>query len=125
MAVGGGAVMLAVAAAAHDSASLWLVVIGGGWLVTGLLGARRYRNTAREIWLKGQDVTFLFPRSAPVTIPASEVIEFRYARLDPSRLTPMRVRTARSGTVQVVPRMSGLLDMLVELRRLNPQLKLP
>src|SRR5439155_25925258 len=65
------------------------------------------------------------PAVVPVTIPASEVIEFRYARLDPSRLMPMRVRTARSGTVQVVPRMSGLLDMLVELRRLNPQLKLP
>lgn len=125
MAVGGGAVMLAVAAVAHDSASLPLVIIGGAWLVMGLLGSRQWRNTAREIRLNGQDATFLFPGSPPVTIPASEIIEFRYARLDVNRLVPMRVRTARSGTFRVAPRMSGLLNMLVELRRLNPQLKLP
>jgi hypothetical protein len=57
--------------------------------------------------------------------PGERIDELRYARFDLNRALPMRVTTVRFGTLRLVPRLSGFLDVLVELRRLNAHVKLP
>jgi hypothetical protein len=119
VATGGGAIMLLGAALAHESASIPLVVIGGAWLAMGAGWLISTRRTAREIVIDGNVVRFISPR-AHVDVDAADIVEIGYPRADINRMGTLSVRTSTHGTIKAVPRLTGLMDVLVELRRLNP-----
>jgi hypothetical protein len=117
--VAGGAIMLTVAPAVHDASSVPLLVIGTGWLAFGgvwLVIGQRY---ARVIVIDGHRVAFISPR-AQVVVDARDIAEIGYGALDPRRMATLYVRTSSHGTIRVVPRLTGLIDVLIELRRINP-----
>jgi hypothetical protein len=118
---GGGVIMVLGAALAHDAASVPLLVIGGGWLAIGLAALIINPRYVRDIVIDGSRVHFISPR-AQVDIDAADIIEIGHARLDINRMGTLSVRTATHGTIKAVPRLIGLIDVLVELRRLNPQI---
>jgi hypothetical protein len=115
--------MLTLAALAHDSASIPLLVIGALWTVMGLGGLRMNRRTFRAVRLESGIVTFLSPGRA-VTIPVAEILEVRRARGDVNRFSPLRVITRGHGTLAMSPRLDGLIELLVELRSANPALRI-
>ena len=121
MATGGGAVMLLLAAGAHDAASVPLLVIGGAWLVMGIAGIAAGQRYAREIVLDGSGVHFISPRNQ-VDVSAGDIIEIGHAAWDLNRMGTLSVRTSTHGTIKTAPRLTGLIDLLVELRRLNPSI---
>jgi len=119
VATGGGAVMLLGAALAHESASIPLLVIGGAWLAMGVGWLISTRRAAREIVIDGNVVRFISPRGH-VDVDADDIVEIGYPRTDINRMGMLSVRTSTHGTIKAVPRLIGLMDVLVELRRLNP-----
>jgi hypothetical protein len=112
---GGGAIMLLVAALAHDAVSVPLLVIGGGWLAIGLASLIINPRYAREIVIDGNRVRFISPR-AQVDIDAVDIIEVGHARLDINRMGILSVRTSTHGNIKAAPRLIGSIDVLVELR---------
>jgi hypothetical protein len=120
VATGGGAIMLIGAALAHDAASVPLLVIGGAWLGMGLASLIINPRYVREIVFDGSRMRFISPR-AQVDIDAADIIEIGHPRRDINRMGTLSVRTSTHGTIKAVPRLIGLVDVLVELRRLNPQ----
>jgi hypothetical protein len=115
--------MLVVAAGAHNSASIPLLVIGGGWFVMGLGGLRTQRTVAREVQLEDGRVTFVFP-SKRLTVPASEITEIRRPHYDINRVCWLDFQTTSNGKIRVTPRLRGMVDLLIALRAVNPDLKL-
>lgn len=124
VALGGGSVILLVAVAAHDSASLPLIVIGGGWVLTGWLGWQRRGRSATRIVLDDGIVTFLGAKVRR-EIPARELAAFRWQRLDPSHVGSSVFTTLEGDTIRCSPRMTGLLSLLVEPKAQNPGLATP
>jgi hypothetical protein len=123
VAVAGGLVMLAGAAAVHDSASIPLAVIGGAWLLLGLLGARQYRRIVRRMTFDGMLVRFsMFDGDHAVAL--ADVREFKWRRYDFNRFGPMRALTT-DGTYLVAARCRGLIDFFGALKAANPAIKLP
>jgi hypothetical protein len=115
--------MLALAAVVHDAASIALLIIGGWWALVGVFALIQGRSTAREVRLEQGVVTFVLA-SKNVVVPATEIEEFRRSRGDLSHFMPIRVRTAHDGVVKVAPRLCGLFQFLVELRRFNPMVEI-
>lgn len=120
----GGTLIVLVAASTRDSNSVPLLVIGAWWIAVGLAGVWQWRRVAREVRLEGDRVSFVF-QSNEVTMPASDLIEIRRARGDVNRWLWLRVRTRSHGTIRVAARLRGLVDLLSELRRLNPGVTFP
>ena len=118
--IGGGFIMLAIAAVAHNAASIALLIIGGWWFAVGVLAFIQAQRTAREVQLVNGAVTFIFPKQN-LTVPVGDIEEVRRSRGDINRFAPIRFRTASHGVVKAVPRLQGMFDFLVELRRVNPQ----
>ena len=123
VALGGGLIMLALAALVHHGATIPLLVIGTAWTLIGLAGMRSSRRTYRAVRLDGGIVTFSSP-SRVLTIPAAEIIEVRRARGDINRFAPLKVTTSSNGTLALSPRLNGLIELLVELRIANPALRI-
>ena len=123
LSLGGGIVMLLGAALAHDSASIALIVIGGGWTVMGAAGARQRHHVIRAVRLDDALVTFISP-SEELRVPVSDILEIRRSRGDVNRFSPLRVNTASHGTIRISPRLEGLVELLVELRSANPALQI-
>jgi hypothetical protein len=113
--------MLLVAAVAHSSASVPLLVIGGLWTLAGGAGARQNRRLVREI-VVSQGVARFISQSGAIEVPAASITEIRHGRFDPNRMGPLTVQTASNGKIRTSPRLVGLFDVLVELRRSNPAL---
>ena len=124
LALVGGGLMLLAAALIWAAPSVALLLIGGAWFAMGLAGARQWRRVAREVRIEGELITFVFP-GQELTIPAADVLEIQRARWDTNRLGWLRFRTGSHGTVKVAARLRGLFDLLLELRRLNPQVTYP
>lgn len=120
----GGTVMLLVAALGRNSSSVPLLLIGIAWIAMGLVGAWQWRRVAREVRLDDDCISFIFPANE-VTIPAAEIVEIRRARGDMNHWTWLRFRTRSHGTIKVAARLRGLVDLLSELRRLNPRMTYP
>jgi hypothetical protein len=120
--VGGGTIMLLIAAAAHDGASIPLLVIGGAWFLMGLAGTWQRRRQVQEIVLAGEWVEFRSPVRC-LTVPAAEIIEISSPWWDMQRMGYLRFRTRSNGVIKVAARLQGLFDFLVELRRVNPDVK--
>jgi hypothetical protein len=118
----GGVGMLAVAAGAHDSASIPIAVIGGAWLLCGMGGLHQRRTMVRAVQLESGRVTFRFFKGRDLTVPATAIVAVRRARFDPSRVGPLQVRTAGGDLLRVPAQLRGLLDLLLQLRLLNPKL---
>jgi hypothetical protein len=76
----------------------------------------------RAVQLQSGRVTFKFFKGVDITVPATAIVEVRRARFDPSRVGPLRVRTAGGDSLRVPAQLRGLLDLLLELRLLNPSL---
>ena len=121
--LGGGLLMAMLAALAHDSASIPLLVIGGLWAVMGLGGLAMNRRTFRAVRLESGMVSFMSPGRA-LTMPVAEILEVRRARGDINRFSPLRVITRSHGTLAISPRLDGLIELLVELRAANPALRI-
>jgi len=121
---GGGGIMLIGAAIAHSAASVPLLVIGGAWLLMGLAGIRQARRQVREITVEAAHVVFRY-QARNVVIPAQEITEIGWAWWDPNRTAFLRFRTLSHGVIKAPPRMQGFIDFLIELRRINPDVKVP
>lgn len=119
--LGGGLVMLTMAATAHRAASVPLLVIGGAWTAIGVAGRWQSRRLADEIVLNGNTVEFRAP-ARTITVPASEIVEVRQSRWDGNRIAPLRFLTRSGAIIKTAPRLHGTFDFLVELRRANPDL---
>jgi hypothetical protein len=115
----GGLVMLLLAAAIHRTASIPLLIIGGWWIVFGSLALFQGRQTARELHLQHDVVTFVFSKKE-MKVPVHAILEMRRTWGDINRFMPIKVRTTQGERLKVVPRMTGLFEFAVELRRLNP-----
>jgi hypothetical protein len=113
--------MLVVAAVAHSSASVPLLVIGGLWTLAGGGGAWQNRRLVREI-VVSQGVARFISQSGAIEVPAASITEIRHGRFDPNRMGPLTVQTVSNGKIRTSPRLVGLFDVLVELRRSNPAL---
>ena len=83
-----------------------------------------WRRVAREVRLEDERISFIFPAEV-LTIPAADIIEIRRARGDINHWLWLRIRTTSHGTIRVAARLRGLLDLLSELRRLNPHVTFP
>ena len=116
--------MLIGAAIAHSAASVPLLVIGGAWLLMGLAGIRQARRQVREITIEAAHVVFRY-QARNVVIPAQEITEIGWAWWDPNRTAFLRFRTLSHGVIKAPPRMQGFIDFLIELRRINPDVKVP
>jgi hypothetical protein len=123
LSVAGGLVMLAGAAAVHDDVSIAPALIGGSWLLMGLLGTRQNRRTVRRMTFDGMSVRFsLIDGDHDVAL--ADIREFRWPRYDLNRFGPMRAVTV-DGTYLIAPRCRGLIDFFVALKAANPAIKLP
>ncbi|HEY3558780.1 MAG TPA: hypothetical protein VGL05_15015 [Kribbella sp.] len=120
--VGGGAVMLAIAAFAHDVSAIPLVVIGGSWLAMGVAAVHLDRNLARSVRLDGDSVVFVSRKT--VAVPVADITEVRRRRGDLNRNGPVLFITATHGTLRTSGRLRGLIELVAELRRANPTIKL-
>lgn len=118
----GGLAMLVVAGAAHDSASIPLAVIGGGWLLCGIGGLYQRGKLVRAVQLEGGVVTFTLLNGGEMIVPAAKIVEVRRARFDPNRFAPLQIRTNSGDSLRVPAQLRGLLDLLLQLRLLNPNL---
>jgi hypothetical protein len=116
--------MLLIAAISQDSNSVPLLAIGSFWIAGGLLAIWQWPRIARQVRLEDERITFVFPRKK-LTIPAADVIEIRRARRDTNHWLPLRFQTRSHGTIKVAARLRGLVDLLAELRRLNPSVTYP
>jgi hypothetical protein len=119
----GGAGMLvgaALAGLSHHATSVPpLLVFGGGWLALGVAALISNQRFAREIVIDGSQVHFISP-GKQVVIGAADILEIGHTRWDPNRMGALLIRTSTHGTIRTVGRLTGLIDVLVELRRLNP-----
>jgi hypothetical protein len=122
--IGGGCVMLALAAVDHAAAAVWLLVMGLAWLAIGCLGLRQYRGCAQQVSLDGTSVKFSGPGSE-VVVPMTDVVEVRRAWGDLNRLGPLTVVIANQAPIRIAPRICGLFDVFADLRRVNPDVRLP
>jgi hypothetical protein len=120
---GAGGIMLIGAAIVDTTQSLPLLVIGGAWFLMGLAGIRQARRQVREIVIDGAQVMFRY-RTRNVVIPAQEISEVSWAWWDPNHVSLVRIRTISRGIIKVPSRMQGFLDFLIELRRVNPGVKI-
>ena len=116
--------MLIVAAVAHSAASVPLLVIGGAWSLTGVAGIWQARRQVQEIAVDAAHVVFRY-QARNVVIPVQEITEVGWAWWDPNRAASLRFRTLSHGVIKAPPRMQGFLDFLIELRRINPDVKVP
>lgn len=123
VAVAGGVAMLIGAAIAHDTASIALLVIGGGWTVMGAAGAAQRRRVFRSAEFVNGVLTFS-SASDELRVPVEDILEIRRSRGDVNRLSPLQVRTRSHGTIRLSPRLDGLIELLVELRTANPALRI-
>jgi hypothetical protein len=114
--------MLVVAAVAHDSASIALLAIGGTWFAIGLGGFRYRGKLVREVRLEDGYVTFV-SLNGKTTVAATDIVEVWRPRYDINRFGPLEVRTKSHGAIRVDSHLRGLIDLLLELRLLNPGLK--
>jgi hypothetical protein len=121
---GGGSIMLIGAAIVHSAASIALLVIGGGWFLMGLAGIWQAQRQVREIVIDGVHVVFRY-QVRNIVIPAPEITEIGWARWDPNHRASLRFRTLSHGVIKAPPSMQGFLDFLIELRRINPGVKVP
>lgn len=122
--IGGGALMLAVAAGERGAAAVPLLSIGSVWLLIGGLGFRQYRGCAQQVSIDGNTVTFSGPRS-PVVVSMADVVEVRRAWGDVNRVSPLIIVIANRAPIRIAPRMRGLFELFVDLRRVNPDVRLP
>ena len=116
--IGGGAAMIVGAVVGPDVSSVPLLVIGGSWLGLGLIGRRRLSRTALRIAVEGDQVSFSGKRIER-TIAATELVRYHQPR---SRVGPPgdAYFVAVDGEkVLVAPNMTGLLDVLVEVKQIH------
>jgi hypothetical protein len=123
LALGGGLLLLVVAAFARSGA-VALLVIGGAWIAMAVGGLWFSLRTAYELRLEDEQVTFAFPRRE-LRVPVGDVLAIQRSRLDMSRMRPLLVLTRSSGVVRVNPRLIGLFDFLLALRQANPDVAVP
>lgn len=116
--------MLAVAAGEHGAAAVPLLFMGSAWLVIGCLGIRQYRACAQQVSVDGTTVTFSGPQP-PVVVSIADVVEVRRAWGDVNRVSPLTIVMANHAPIRIAPRMRGLFDLFVDLRRVNPDVRLP
>jgi hypothetical protein len=122
--IGGGAVMLAIAGIVSSTSSVPLLAIGLAWIVIGLLGLRANRACAQQVSIDGLLVTFFGPRMH-VVVPMADVVEIRRSRGDINRLAPLTVVFSNRVPVHIAPRILGLIELFVTMRRFNPDVRLP
>lgn len=116
--------MFLIAAISPGSSSVPLLLIGSWWIAMGLGGVWEWPRVARELRLEDERITFVFP-AKELTMPAADVINIRRRGWDPRHAGSLLFRTQSHGTVKVAARLRGLIDLLAELRRLNPRVTYP
>jgi hypothetical protein len=112
----------ALAALSHHATSVPpFLIFGGFWLALGVASLLYNPRVVREIVVDGSQVHFISPRK-DVAVDAADILEVGHARWDINRMGALLVRTSTRGTIRTVGRLTGLIDVLVELRRLNPNI---
>jgi hypothetical protein len=120
----GGSFMLVLATLHQGPSSLPLLVIGGWWIAFGCVGIWQWRRVAGEVRLDGERISFVFP-ARELTIRTADLVAIRRARGDLNHWLWLRVQTRSHGTIRVAARLRGVVDLLAELRRLNPYVTYP
>jgi len=120
--LGGGVVMLIAAAVAHNAASVPLVVIGGGWLLFGLVALVNGRQVASRIEVKDDAIIFV-SQGQQTTVAAAEILAVTRPRYDLNHWGWLNVRTAHNGTIKIASRQRDLVELLVDLKVANPRLQ--
>jgi hypothetical protein len=121
-AVGGVGLLVgaALAALSHHATSVPpLLIFGGIWLALGLAALIYGPRIVREIVIDGSQVHFISPKRQ-VVVGAADILQVGHARWDVNRMGLLLVRTSTHGSIRAVGRLTGLTDVLAELRRLNP-----
>jgi hypothetical protein len=113
--------MIAGAAVSLNSASVPLLLIGSGWILIGMIFVWQRRRLVTEIVVTA-GVARLISASAYIDVPAADITEIGHARFDVNRMGTLTVKTTSNGRIRAVPRLEGLLEVLIELRRSNPAL---
>jgi len=116
--------MLIGAAIVHGASLVPLLVFGGAWSVAGLAGIRQAQRQVRDIAVDATHVVFRY-QDRNVVISAHDITDVGWARWDPNRFASLRFRTLSHGVIKVPPRMHGFPGFLIELRRINPGIKVP
>jgi hypothetical protein len=104
--------------AEQDAKALLVVVLGGIVLMALLV----HLNQARTVRLQGDSVVFASRKM--MSVPVSDITEIRRRRADFNRMGPVFFVTSTHGTVRASPRLRGLIELVVEIRRANPGIKL-
>lgn len=120
--VGGGAIMLIGAAAAHDTAAVPLLILGGAWLAVGLNAILQRRRQVQEIDINGDSVEFRSTVKC-LTIPASEILGVKVNPpwWNPRLMGYVRFQTRSDGVIKVPPpQIQDLYGFLTELQHVNP-----
>lgn len=119
----GGALMLAVAAMTRNAAALVLILIGGVWFVSGIVGLRSRRRTVETVTIEAPLVTFASPGRSTV-VAAEDVLEIVQRKGgNAGRFAPVQVITRDQGTISLSAEIDGLLALVVDLHTLNPGLQ--
>jgi hypothetical protein len=113
--------MIAGAAAALNSASVPLLLIGSWWILVSVVFVRQGRRLVTEIVVSA-GAARLISASASIDVPAADITEIGHARFDVNRMGVLTVKTTSNGRIRAVPRLEGLPEVLIELRRSNPAL---
>jgi len=120
--IGGGVVMVTAAAVAHNGASVPLALIGGGWLLFGLIALVKGRQVASRIEVKDDAVTFV-AQGRQTTVAATEILAITRPRHDTNHWGWINVRTTHDGTIKIASRQRDLVELLVDLKAANPRLQ--
>jgi hypothetical protein len=120
----GGILLLVVAAITRDSNSIPLLVIGTGWIVIGLAALWWRPRVAHEVCIESGRIIFVFPRTE-LTVPVGDLVRIRRAWGDLNHWLWFRFETRSHGSVRVAARLEGLIELLAEIRRLNPGVSYP
>jgi hypothetical protein len=118
-----GAGMVAVAVAARGGGSAVLGVIGAAWVAIAVGGIGSARHLAWAVEVSAGAVTFIGPLLR-LSVPPGEVLEARTARFAHPSRQRLQLITATHGVIRVGPA-PWTTDLMTELSRVNPEIRLP
>ena len=114
----GGLIMLGLALAVHDSASVPVAIIGGAWTLIWAGSYWQTRRTAYCVTFRDSILSFS-GRRMDRQIRCADVSEYRRTRSSAASFRPAVFLTKTGERIKVAGRMTGLFELLVAIRQDN------
>jgi hypothetical protein len=124
VALGGAAIMLSIAAVAHSTTSIPLVVIGAAWAAIGVASWLQLRHVAYSVTANDGRL-FLVGALASRELAVEQLAEFKWSPWDLNRLSTASFITVSGEKIRVPARMTRTLDILMYVKRNNDNFRLP